>query len=349
MSTFCQIMDKSESGGCGCKIPSSVLTRILSETASANTVSDDKVVLGFESSDDCAVYDNGDNYLLFTTDYFSPIINDPYVFGQLAASNAVSDIFASGGYPLIANSIMAFDPEQVPVEQVTQMILGAQSVMNKFNVSIVGGHTIKNSQPLYGFSIIGEVEKHRLKKNNTARAGDVLVMTRPIGVGILANALKAGIIEQSDLSAQTLERITGDNEFGRTLSASAEVSSLTDITGFGLIGHISEMVGLGQLDVMLDTDALTFYDDAQALAVAVTSADSGVFANIKKYTQHVEYLTELSLAKKFLLHDPQTNGGLLFTVSEACLADNRQAWQALCPDLMVIGRVTQGAGKIKVC
>ncbi len=349
MSTFCQIMDKSESGGCGCKIPSSVLSKILSETAAANTVSDDKVVLGFESSDDCAVYDNGDNYLLFTTDYFSPIVNDPYVFGQLAASNAVSDIFASGGYPLIANSIMAFDPEQVPVEQVTQMILGAQSVMNKFNVSIVGGHTIKNSQPLYGFSIIGQVEKNRLKKNNTAKAGDVLVMTRPLGVGILANALKAGILEQTDIAAHTLALITGDNEFGRTLSASPEVSSLTDITGFGLMGHISEMVGLGQLDVTLDTAALAFYDAAESLAVAVTSSESGVFANIRKYAQHVEYLGELSLAHKFLLHDPQTNGGLLFTVSEACLAENRQAWQSLCPDLMVIGRVTHGAGKIKVC
>lgn len=349
MSTFCQIMDKSESGGCGCKIPSSVLTKILSETAAANTVSDNKVVLGFESSDDCAVYDNGDNYLLFTTDYFSPIVNDPYVFGQLAASNAVSDVFASGGYPLIANSIMAFDPELVSVEQVTQMILGAQSVMNKFNVSIVGGHTIKNSQPLYGFSIIGEVEKHRLKKNNTAKAGDLLVMTRPIGVGILANALKVGVIEQADIAAQTLARIIADNAFGRTLSASPEVSSLTDITGFGLIGHVSEMVGLGQLDVMLDMDAVDFYEGVESLAVAVTSADSGIFSNIKKYAHHVEYLTDLSLAGKFLLHDPQTNGGLLFTVSAACLEANREVWQELCPDLAVIGRVTEGAGKIRVC
>ncbi|MBV4457901.1 selenide, water dikinase SelD [Pseudomonas sp. COR58] len=349
MSMFCQLMDKSESGGCGCKIPSSVLTKILSETAAANTVTDDKVVLGFESSDDCAVYDVGDKYLLFTTDFFSPIVNDPYVFGQLAASNAVSDIFASGGTPLIANSIMAFDPEQVPVEQVTQMILGAQSVMNAFNVSIVGGHTIKNSQPLYGFSIIGEVEKDRLKKNNTAKDGDLLVMTRPIGVGVLANALKDGIIDQSDIDAPTLARITADNRFGRTLSASAQVSSLTDITGFGLIGHISEVVGLGRLDVTLDSGAIRFYDQAESLAVAVTSAGSGIFSNIKKYAQHVEYQAELTLAQKFLLHDPQTNGGLLFTVSEECLESQRDAWRQLCPDLQVIGRVTQGTGKIRVC
>lgn len=349
MSMSCQIMDKSESGGCGCKIPPSVLTKILSQTAAANTVSDDRVVLGFESSDDCAVYDNGNNYLLFTTDYFSPIVNDPYIFGQLAASNAVSDIFASGGYPLIANSIMAFDPEVVSVEQVTQMILGAQSVMNKFGVSIVGGHTIKNSQPLYGFSIIGEVEKHRLKKNNTAQSGDLLVMTRPLGVGILANALKAGVLEQSDLAPHTLARITGDNAFGRTLSECQDVSSLTDITGFGLIGHISEMVGLGQLDVSLDMNALAFYDGAEALAVAVTSADSGIFANIKKYAQNIAYLAELSLARKFLLHDPQTNGGLLFTVSAAGFAANQQAWRSICPDLSVIGQITEGTGKIKVC
>ena len=348
MSKSFQIIDQSESGGCGCKIPSSLLTKILSQTAAANTVSDDKVILGFESSDDCAVYDAGEKYLLFTTDFFSPIVNDPYVFGQLAASNAVSDIFASGGVPLIANSIMAFDPEVVPAEQVTQMILGAQSVMNAFNVSIVGGHTIKNSQPLYGFSIIGEVEKHRLKKNNTARSGDLLVMTRPLGVGILANALKTGLIEQADISASVLAQITGNNAFGRTLSESPEVSSLTDITGFGLIGHINEMIGLGQLDVDLDTTTLKFYDAAESLAALVTSAESGIFSNIKKYTQFVEYVTELSLARKFLLHDPQTNGGLLFTVTAEGLETNRQKWELLCPDLTVIGRIKDGTGKISV-
>jgi len=341
-------MDKSESGGCGCKIPSSVLSKILSETAAASEAKNDKVVLGFESSDDCAVYDAGDHYLLFTTDFFSPIVNDPYVFGQLAASNAVSDIFASGGKPLIANSIMAFDPEQVPVDQVTQMILGAQSVMNRFNVTVVGGHTIKNSQPLYGFSIIGEVEKNRLKRNNTARKGDLLIMTRPLGVGILANALKAGLIDQTDISPATLEQITGHNAFGRTLSEYDEVSSLTDITGFGLIGHACEVVGLGQLNIELDTSSLDFYEDAESLAVAVTAADSGLFANIRKYSQYVEYQTELPLATKFLLHDPQTNGGLLFTVSEAQFSANQAIWQTLSPSMKVIGRLVDGTGKIHV-
>ena len=158
-----QIMNNSEGGGCGCKIPSSILSKILSETALSNKSKNHNIILGFESSDDCAVYNLGNKYLLFTTDFFSPIVNDAFVFGQLAASNAVSDIFASGGYPLIANSILAFDPETIAMQQVSQMILGAQSVMNKFNVTIVGGHTIKNSQLLYGFSIIGEVEKDRLK------------------------------------------------------------------------------------------------------------------------------------------------------------------------------------------
>lgn len=348
MSMACQIMDTSESGGCGCKIPSSVLSRILSETAAASTASNDKVVLGFESSDDCAVYDAGDHYLLFTTDFFSPIVNDPFVFGQLAASNALSDIFASGGKPLIANSIMAFDPEQVPVDQVTQMILGAQSVMNRFNVTIVGGHTIKNSQPLYGFSIIGEVEKHRLKQNNTARAGDLVVMTRPLGVGILANALKVGVLDQADIAAATLAQITGDNAFGRVLSACDEVSSLTDITGFGLVGHACELVGLGQLDIELDTQSLAFYEGAESLAVAVTGAESGVFANIRKYAQSVGYQAELALARKFLLHDPQTNGGLLFTVSEAAFAANCEAWSGHSPDMHVIGRVLDGTGRLHI-
>jgi selenide,water dikinase len=343
-----QIMDKSESGGCGCKIPSTMLSKILSQTAKANTVLDEKVVLGFESSDDCAVYDIGEKYLLFTTDFFSPIVNDPYVFGQLAASNAVSDIFASGGTPLIANSIMAFDPESVSAEQVSQMILGAQSVMNKFNVSIVGGHTIKNSQPLYGFSIIGEVEKPRLKKNNTAVAGDLLVMTRPIGVGIIANALKSGLIDQEDIGSPTLAKIVGDNSIGRFLSETDRVSSLTDITGFGLIGHISEMIGLGNLDAELNTDALPFYEGTESIAVAVTSPDSGVFSNVKKYAQYVDYQTDLPLARKFLLHDPQTNGGLLFTVSPEAYEANRQEWELLCPDLTVIGKVESGTGKIRV-
>jgi hypothetical protein len=151
------------------------------------------------------------------------------------------------------------------------------------------------------------------------------------------------VIEQEDIAASTLARITGDNAFGRALSESPEVSSLTDITGFGLIGHISEMVGLGQLDVDLDTSGLVFYDGTESLAVAVTSADSGIFSNIKKYAQNVEYLADLPLARKFLLHDPQTNGGLLFTVSAEGFEKNRQKWQALCPDLIVIGRMTEGA------
>ncbi|WP_256930697.1 selenide, water dikinase SelD [Pseudomonas sp. ABC1] len=342
-------MDKSESGGCGCKIPSVMLSRILSQTAKANTVIDEKVVLGFESSDDCAVYEMGEKYLLFTTDFFSPIVNDPYIFGQLAASNAVSDIFASGGTPLIANSIMAFDPDTVSSDQVTQMILGAQSVMNRFNVSVVGGHTIRNSQPLYGFSIIGEVEKSRLKKNNTATSGDLLVMTRPIGVGIIASALKSGLIDQKDIIPSTLEKITGDNSIGRVLSEKSWVSSLTDITGFGLVGHISEMIGSGRLDVELDVNSLKFYDGVESLAVSVTSPESGVFGNIKKYAQCVNYLVDLPLAKKFLLHDPQTNGGLLFTVAPEEFEVSRHAWEMLCPDMTVIGKIKDGAGKIKVC
>ena len=174
-------------------------------------------------------------------------------------------------------------------------------------------------------------------------------MTRPIGVGILANALKNQVIEQEDIPASTLAQITGDNAFGRTLSESPEVSSLTDITGFGLIGHISEMIGLGQLDVDLDSNNLVFYDGAESLAVAVTSADSVIFSNIKKYAQSVEYLADLPLARKFLLHDPQTNGGLLFAVSAEGFEMNHKKWQALCPDLIVIGRMMEGTGKIKVC
>lgn len=348
MSDVCQLLDNAESGGCGCKIPSSILSRILSETAAASTTCDTRVVMGFESSDDCAVYDTGERYLLFTTDFFSPIVNDPFMFGQLAASNALSDIFASGGTPLIANSIMAFDPDQLSSEHVSQMVLGAQSVMNKFNVTVVGGHTIKNSQPLYGFSIIGEVEKDRLKTNNSARVGDLLVMTRPLGIGVLANALNAGMIERSDIGEESLERITGHNALGRTLSACPDVSSMTDITGFGLVGHASEMTGLNTLDIEIFQERLAFYPQSEALAVHVTGSASGLFANIKKYSQQVDYVSELPLARKLLLHDPQTNGGLLFTVDERAFELNQAQWHPLSPDLFVIGRLVKGSGRIKI-
>jgi len=341
-------MDQSESGGCGCKIPSSILSKILEETASSNTVKNENVVMGFESSDDCAVYNLGEKYLLFTTDFFSPIVNDPFIFGQLAASNAVSDIFASGGIPLIANSIMAFDPETIRSEQVSEMIRGAQSVMNRFNISIVGGHTIKNSQPLYGFSIIGEVEKNRLRKNNTAMEGDLVVSTRPLGVGILANALKSGLWTERDISSKTMEVITGHNSIGRMLSEYPEVTSMTDITGFGLVGHLSEMVGLGTLDVLLDIDQIEYLEGTEEIATAVTGSDSGVFNNIKKYSQDVHYVVEPSLEKKFLLHDPQTNGGLLFTVSKEVFNKYLVDWLELCPGMRAIGKIAKGTGRIQV-
>ncbi|WP_275424196.1 selenide, water dikinase SelD [Pseudoalteromonas luteoviolacea] len=345
--TSCNLLELSESGGCGCKIPPNMLGRILKTTSQNNDAIDPNLLLGFETSDDCAVYNFGDKHLLFSTDFFSSTVNSPYLFGKIAAANALSDIYATGGKPLIVNSILAFPPEDIPMPYVEDMIKGAQEVLTQCNAKNVGGHTIKNAQPLYGFAVIGEAQQHQIKRNNTPQVGDLVIITKPIGIGVLSNALKMNLLNEDALPEHTIEYITRVNKIGYELGKLSGVHSMTDITGFGLIGHLSEMVENSNFDVSIDTSDIPLIDGVKELCIKATKNPSGTFNNISRYAKYLQYKNDISEELKLLLHDPQTNGGLLITVDQQTYESQLAALSDSYPDhFHVIGQVNQGSGKI---
>lgn len=303
----------SIAGGCGCKLDPSKLKEILGQLSSGT--SHEGLVVGFDTADDCAVYEYAENdYLLFTTDFFTPLIDDPFLYGSLSAANALSDIFAMGGRPLIANAILGFPPEQVAPAVVKEIVSGAESRMNETGCLIVGGHTIVNPQPIYGFSIIGKVNKENLKRNNSAKEGDLIVLTKPIGSGILSNALKLGLL--SDPYYQNLiPWLLEINSVGYDLGKLEAVTAMTDVTGFGLVGHLLEMAEGARLCAEVNLPAIPYFEGTEELCSCVLSPHSGAINNYHSYRSKVAFDDHCSLDQKHILCDPQSNGGLLIAVS----------------------------------
>ncbi|UTM58152.1 selenide, water dikinase SelD [Photobacterium sp. CCB-ST2H9] len=347
--SVCNLLDFSESGGCGCKIPPQMLTNILKTTQKKNTVKNEDILLGFETSDDCAIYNFGGKKLLFSTDFFSSTVSSPYLFGKIAAANALSDIYATGGRPLIVNSILAFPPDDIPMPYIEKMIEGAQEVMAECGATVVGGHTIKNAQPLYGFAVIGEAEDAHIRQNNTPRNHDLVIITKPLGIGIISNALKAGRLLEEELPESTLEIMSRVNRIGYSLAQYHGVSAMTDITGFGLAGHLSELVENTGFNVNIDGDAVPVIEGVEALSLAVTKNPSGTYNNISRYARFMKYEADISDELRLILHDPQTNGGLLFTVDEESYREHiLPLFEAEQSEHYVIGTISEGQGQIIV-
>lgn len=303
----------SIAGGCGCKLDPSSLQEILKQFK--GNKSDENLVLGFDTADDCAVYSySKDDFLLFTTDFFTPLVDDPYVYGGLAAANALSDIFAMGGKPLIANAILGFPPDLIPANIVKDIMRGGQEKMDAVHCTLVGGHTIVNPQPIYGFSIIGRVEKNRLKKNTGAKEGDLLILTKPIGSGILSNALKLGLLSDPQYQSM-LPYLLEVNECGYELGGIPAVNAMTDLTGFGLVGHVLEMTEGTGLCVEIDFNRIKIFDGTEDLCPAVLSPHSGALKNFNSYKDRVEFLGNWSKTDQYIMCDPQSSGGLLIAVA----------------------------------
>jgi len=301
----------SIAGGCGCKISPQELDRILS--TSKQTYRNSNTFIGFESAEDCAVYDNGKNYMLFTTDFFTPLIDDPYVYGFSAAANALSDIFAMGGNPLIASSILGYPKDQVPLSYIEAMIQGSNDAMDLVGCHVVGGHSIQNPQPIFGFSIIGEVNYSRLKRNNTAEAGDLLILTKPLGVGIYSNAHKLGLLKEI-LYEKFVDSLRHINSQGQVIAQLNEVSAMTDITGFGLIGHCLEMCQENRISAKIYIDEIPFLPETADLFELTYSPESGINKNYHSYKDKTVVDPSVSELQARLLFDPQSNGGLLISV-----------------------------------
>jgi selenide,water dikinase len=303
-----RLTELSHGGGCGCKIAPAVLSEILA-TAPVRSLPPELLV-GLESSDDAAVYKLNDTQaIVATTDFFTPIVDDPYDFGRVAATNAISDVYAMGGQPLFALAVLGMPLGKLPVEVIQRIVAGGESVCASIGIPIAGGHSIDTLEPIYGLVVIGLVHPDRVKRNDRARPGDLLLLGKALGVGILSAALKKGKLSQAgyrDMIAAT----TKLNTPGPRLAQMEGVHALTDVTGFGLAGHLLEMARGARLTATVRFDELPLLAEARAWAeksVATGASDR----NWKGYGHEVRLPDGFDEWKRNLLTDPQTSGGLL--------------------------------------
>jgi len=302
----------SHGGGCGCKIAPGVLGEILKGAAG---IVPPELLVGIETSDDAAVYLlNSEQALIATTDFFMPIVDDPYDFGRIAATNAISDVYAMGGRPILALALVAMPIDKLPLEVIRRIVDGGQAACAAAGIPIAGGHTIDSVEPIYGLVALGLAKPQHIKRNSAARAGDVLVLGKPLGVGIYSAALKKGRLDDGGY-AQMLTATTRLNTPGPRLAELAGVHAMTDVTGFGLLGHLLEVCRGAGLTAQLRREAIPLLPQARSLADGgfITGASSRNWAG---YGHDVD-LGNASLVDKALLTDPQTSGGLLVACAPA--------------------------------
>ena len=311
--TTIKLTQFAKGAGCGCKISPAILESILSSNRIAAPVNSNLLV-GNSSNDDAAVYDLGNGFaLIVTADFFMPIVDDAFTFGQVAAANAISDVYAMGGKPITAIAILGWPIDKIPAEVAAQVMNGARSICEKAGIVISGGHTIDAPEPFFGLSVNGLAPIQNIKQNNTAQDGDVILLSKPIGVGILATAQKRGAILEGH-QAILVEQLTVLNSFGEILGKEKAVHAMTDVTGFGLLGHLVEMSEGSGLTANMD------YASIPKLQIAIDYAKQGIvpdatYRNWNAYSEKVNIAASVDAMEAFtLLPDPQTNGGLLVAV-----------------------------------
>lgn len=332
----------SHGGGCGCKIAPGVLTEIL--RASPALPVPEALLVGIDTADDAAVYQlNERQALVATTDFFMPIVDDPFDFGRIAATNAISDVYAMGGTPILALALVGMPVNVLSVATIGRILEGGASVCAAAGIPVAGGHSIDSVEPIYGLVALGLVDPARVKRNAGARAGDVLVLGKPLGVGVLSAALKKGLLDDAGY-ARMIDTTTRLNTAGPDLAALDGVHAITDVTGFGLAGHALEMARGAGCGVVLDWGAVPVLDGVRELAgQGVFTGASG--RNWAGYGAEVALPEGFAAAERALLTDPQTSGGLLAacapeTAEEVLAVFRRHGFAAAA----AVGRVTEGAG-----
>ncbi len=333
-------------GGCGCKLAPSVLQNLLADQPAMSGFK--QLLVGTETADDAAVWQVDDNTcIIATTDFFMPMVDDPHDFGRIAATNAISDVYAMGGRPLFALAILGMPVDKIPAEMVRQILKGGASVCAEAGIPVAGGHSIDCPEPVYGLAVIGSCRPEQLRRNSSAKAGDALILTKALGVGIYSAAIKKGVLQ----SAQYDEMIASTtllNKVGTQIAAHGYVHAITDVTGFGLLGHGLEMARGSQLGITIDLKSVPFLSKAQVLAQEgyVTGASH---RNWKSYDKGIALPTGLPDWQRHLLTDPQTSGGLLIACdarkAEALVQEIKAAGY---PAAAVIGQATVGPAAIKV-
>lgn len=333
-------------GGCGCKIAPAVLQQFLSDQPVAAPYK--QLLVGTETADDAAVWQLDESTcIIATTDFFMPMVDDPFDFGRIAATNAVSDIYAMGGRPIMALAIVGMPVDKIPVEMVREILKGGTTVAADAGFPIAGGHSIDCPEPVYGLAVIGTCRPEHVRRNADARAGDALILTKPIGVGIYSAAIKKGALSPQGY-AEMIATTTLLNRIGAELARDADVHAITDVTGFGILGHALEMARGSHLAVELRADDIPMLSGAAGLAREgfVTGASH---RNWLSYGADVALPEGFAEWQRHLLTDPQTSGGLLI----ACAPERADAVASSIRDAgyasaRLIGRVGEGAPGIRI-
>ena len=336
----------SHGGGCGCKIAPAVLSELLASTPVRGLP--EALMVGTETADDAAVYRLNDSQaLVATTDFFTPIVDDPYDFGRIAATNAISDVYAMGAKPIFALAVLGMPLDKLPVAVIQRILEGGESVCAAAGIPVAGGHSIDTLEPIYGLVALGLVHPDKVKRNSSARAGDVLILGKPLGIGILSAALKQGKLSEAGYR-QMIDWTTRLNTPGIALAEMPGVHALTDVTGFGLAGHLLEICRGSKLGAELDFARLPVIDEAlewvkQGIATGASER------NWKGYGHDVALPPGAPEWMRKLITDPQTSGGLLVACAPEeelrVLAEFRQrGFEAA----RAIGRLAEGPARISV-
>jgi len=327
-------------GGCGCKLAPSVLQQLLTDHPMPGPFA--RLLVGTETGDDAAVWQLDDQTcVIATTDFFMPMVDDPFDFGRIAATNAISDVYAMGGKPIMALAILGMPIDKMPVEMVREILKGGSAVCAEAGIPVAGGHSIDSPEPIYGLAVIGTCPVSSLRRNNGARAGDALILTKALGVGIYSAAFKKGALP-STAYAELIASTTLLNSIGAELAKDAGVHAMTDVTGFGILGHALEMARGSNVRIILRSGDFALFPSTTELAQQgfVTGASHRNWAS---YGMDVVLPDEFPLWRRHILTDPQTSGGLLVSCSAARATDVLEKIVAAgYPAARIVGGVEDG-------
>ncbi len=330
----------SHGAGCGCKISPMVLDKILKSNFAMPD--NDRLLVGNHSKDDAAVLDLGNGTaLISTTDFFMPIVDDPFQFGRIASANAISDVYAMGGKPILAIAILGWPVNVIPPEIAQQVIEGSRSICAEAGIPLAGGHSIDSPEPIFGLAVNGLAGISRIKQNNTAEEGDILFLTKPLGVGILTTAEKKGILKpgHQSIAANQMMQL---NKIGESLGKMDEVNAMTDVTGFGLLGHLVEMAEGSGLSAEVNFSNIPLITPDLFEYLESKAVPGGTNRNWDSYGDKIS-ITEQFDIRKNILADPQTSGGLLIAIKESGIPALQKLFMEFGLDnaLKPIGRITE--------
>lgn len=335
METEIKMTKLASCAGCGAKVGAGTLSRLLERF---ETVTDERLIVGYDRSDDASVYMiDSETALIQTTDFFPPIVDDPYLYGRIAAVNAISDIYAMGGEPRLALNILCV-ADAMDDKSVREILRGGYDAAREAGVIISGGHTIKGAEPIYGLSVSGFAHPDRILKNCGTKPGDILILTKPLGAGIITTAAKADLADKNTLE-KVYEKMAALNRKARDIMVKYPVSACTDVTGFGLMGHCFEMAQGSGCSIHILSRNVPHYSDAAELA-AMGIVPEGAYRNRNYAERGVCVTGDVPLAIQDVFYDPQTSGGLLIAVPPECSDAFLSELKADVPEAEVIGYVS---------